>query len=271
VKSVILNADDYAMDDGVDAAVLALVRKGVVTATSVMVLSPSWPEAGRKLADVEVSRGLHLDLTSPFASAEDASLARPLPHLMAAAYLRRLDRGALRRAIGRQFDRFEAVAKAAPDFVDGHQHVHQLPGIREELMAALKERYGKAASATALRLCLTRRWRGLKAAVIAGTGARAFAALAGGGAHPTNSDFAGVYGFSPRADMATLWRRWLGGLVGERPLVMCHVATADAAAALGADEIRPARLNEWKWLGSSAFQDLCAELGIKRAAWRSRG
>jgi chitin disaccharide deacetylase len=270
VKPVILNADDYAMDDGVDAAVLALARRGVITATSAMVLSPSWPEAGRRLRDVELSRGLHLDLTSPFAETHEAALARPLPHLMAAAYSRRLDAAALRRAIGRQFDRFEAVAQMPPDFVDGHQHVHQLPGIRDELVAALKERYGQAASAIALRVCLTRRWRGLKALIIAHTGARSFAALAAGGGHPMNSDFAGVYGFSPRADLAGLWRRWLGSLSGERPLVMCHVATEGVAAGL-ADGIRSARLNEWKWLGSPAFQDLCAEIGIKRAAWRGRG
>jgi chitin disaccharide deacetylase len=270
VKSVIINADDYAMDEGVDAAVLTLARQGVVTATSAMVLSPRWPDAGRRLADVPVSRGLHLDLTSPFAEAGHAGLARPLARLMAAAYGGQLDRSAVRRAIDGQLDRFEAVTHAPPDFVDGHQHVHQLPGIRAELIAALRDRFGQASRAIALRVCAARRWRGLKAFIIEHTGACAFAALAGARAHPMNSDFAGVYGFSPRADLAGLWRGWLAGLQGERPLVMCHVA-GDRAAAGFPDGIRAARVNEMKWLGSPAFEDLCAELGIKRAAWRGRG
>jgi chitin disaccharide deacetylase len=270
VTAVIINADDYAMDDGVDTAVLAFARQGVVTATSAMVLSPIWPEAGRRLADVEVSRGLHLDLTSPFAEADDQTPAMPLPRIMSAAFRRRLDRAAIRRAIGRQLARFEAVMQAPPDFVDGHQHVHHLPGIRDELVAALAERYGRAASAVALRLCVARRWRGLKAAIIAASGAGRLARLAANGAHPTNSDFAGVYGFSPRADLAGLWRGWLTSLTGERPLVMCHVAVESAAAA-GSDGIRAARLNEGTWLASPAFRDLCAELGRERAAWRGRG
>ena len=265
MTSVIINADDYAMDDGVDAAILALARRGVVTATSVMALSPSWPKSGHRLAEVAISRGLHLDLTSPFAAAEESTIARPLPHLMAAAFAHRLSHPALRQMIDRQLSRFEAVTRSPPDFVDGHQHVHQLPGIREELLAALRERYGKAAAAIGLRLCLTRRWRGLKAAIIAGTGARPLARLAAAGGHPANSDFAGVYGFSAQENLPRLWRRWLAGLVGERPLIMCHVA-ADGGASGAADGIRAARLNESKWLGSSAFHELCAELGIECTA-----
>jgi predicted glycoside hydrolase/deacetylase ChbG (UPF0249 family) len=270
VTSVILNADDYAMDDGVDAGILALARQGVVTATSAMVLSPFWPAAARPLTDVEVDCGLHLDFTSLFAQAQEAALARPLPKLIAAAYSGRLDRAALRGAVGRQLDRFDAATQAPPVFVDGHQHVHQLPGIREALLASLRERYGEAASAIALRLCLTRRWRGLKAAVIARMGGRSLGRMIAAAGHPKNSDFAGVYGFSPAADLAALWRRWLTDVAGERPLIMCHVA-ADSAAGWPADEIRAARLNEWKWLGSPAFHDLCTELGIRRAAWRIGG
>jgi chitin disaccharide deacetylase len=270
VKSVIVNADDYAMDDGVDAAILALARQGVVTATSAMVLSPSWPAAARRLADARMDCGLHLDFTSPFAREQEATLARPLPQLIAAAYAGRLERHALRGAIGRQLDRFDAAVQAPPAFVDGHQHVHQLPGIREALLAALRDRYGQAASAIGLRLCLTRRWRGLKAAIIAGMGGRALGRMIAAAGHSKNSDFAGVYGFSPAADLAALWRRWLTDVAGERPLIMCHVAM-DSAARWPADEIRAARLNEWKWLGSTAFQDLCAELGVRRAGWRIGG
>lgn len=268
MRPVILNADDYAMDAGVDAAILALAERGIVTAASTMTLSPLWPEAGRRLLDVRVDRGLHLDLTSPFA----VSPAGPpsLLKLMAAAFRGGLDRRAVRGSIDRQLERFDAVTHTPPDFVDGHQHVHQLPVIGEELIAALKARYGEASSAIALRLCRAHRWRGVKASIIAGAGARDFARRAARHGHPMNTDFAGVYGFSARADLAALWRRWLGSLIGERPLVMCHVAAHDGADT-GADGIRGARLNEWKWLASNAFQDLCSELAIKRAGWRYSG
>ena len=41
MRNVIINADDYAMDAGVDAAILRLAGLGAVTATSAMVLSPA--------------------------------------------------------------------------------------------------------------------------------------------------------------------------------------------------------------------------------------
>ena len=95
-KPFILNADDYGMSPGVDHAILRLAERGIVTSTSVMTLAPRWPEASRPLLDVPLDRGLHLDLTSPF-----VPNAHGLGSLMAAACARRLDRGAVRRAIAR--------------------------------------------------------------------------------------------------------------------------------------------------------------------------
>jgi chitin disaccharide deacetylase len=266
VTNVIVNADDYAMDGGVDAAILALAQRGAVTAASAMSLSPTWRESGRRLLDVDVSRGLHLDLTSPFAETAPPGL----PRLMGAAFLGRLDLSALRHTIGRQLDLYEAVVKAPPEFIDGHQHVHQLPMVRDALMTALKAQYGAAASRIGVRLCLAKSWRGLKAAVIGATGGDALARLVGSRNHPANSDFAGVYGFSQRADLAGLWRDWLTGLKGERPLVMCHVAVRDAPSG-PQDTIRSARVREWHWLGSQAFKDLCTECAITLCGWRLAG
>jgi predicted glycoside hydrolase/deacetylase ChbG (UPF0249 family) len=268
VTTLILNADDYAMDGAVDAAILDLAGRGVVTAASAMVLSPSWPEAGRRLLDAPLSRGLHLDFTSPFVAA--SPLPAALPWLMAAAFAGRLDGPALRRGIDRQLDLFESVAGRPPDFIDGHQHVHQLPLIREALISALGARYGAAARRIGLRICLPRRWRGLKAWIIGAAGARALARLAAAAGHPANTDFAGVYGFSPSADLARLWRGWLTGLAGVHPVVMCHVAHEDASSA-APDPIRRARVVEYRWLGSGAFTDLCAEKGVSPRPWPSTG
>jgi predicted glycoside hydrolase/deacetylase ChbG (UPF0249 family) len=267
VTPVILNADDYAMDEGVDAAVLDLAARGVVTAASAMVLSPSWPAAGRRLMDAPLDRGLHFDLTSEFAA---PGRSATLPRLMGAAFSGRLDRSAVRHALDRQLDRFEAVTGTAPDFVDGHQHVHQLPLVRDVLLSSLKGRYGAAASRIGIRSCLARHWRGLKAAIITGAGARGLARLAGKGNHPANTDFAGVYDFSPQADLAGLWRVWFASLAGERPLIMCHVASHDVPGG-PADAIRAARLQEWQWLASPAFRDLCTQSSVQPAGWRSAG
>jgi hypothetical protein len=268
LKPLILNADDYAMNEAVDEAVLRLAERGVVTSTSVMTLAPGWPNAARRLADAPLDRGLHLDFTSPFVDA-----ATGLPQLMAAAYLRRLNRQSIRHAITEQLDRYEQALGAPPDFVDGHQHVHQLPVVRDELIGALADRYGAKASQVRLRSCLPRRQRGVKAAVIAATGARELIGLARKHGHPVNSDFLGVYDFSPKADLAALWRGWLSSLENSPqagisftpgasfPLAMSHVGV-DGPAASGDDTIRMARIREFGWLSSAEFSELCAELHV---------
>lgn len=261
MQKLIVNADDYAMDRNVDAAIADLARRGVVTSTSVMVLSPRLGEAARELHDLPVDRGLHLDLTSPFTNT-GGSLGR----LILRAHTGLLARDDLLRTIHTQFDLFEEQIGAPPDFVDGHQHVHHLPTVRDALIAALGERYGREATRIHLRICRAARWRGGKAAIVTATGARGLEQLAKSRGYTINSDFVGVYDFAEDADLPTLWRGWLTGLEGPLPLIMCHVATGGAEANAD-DTIRHARLAEYAWLSSEAFSSLCQEYAVSPSRW----
>ncbi|MFZ1108318.1 MAG: ChbG/HpnK family deacetylase [Rhodomicrobium sp.] len=262
-EPVIVNADDYAMDEGVDAAILDLGERGVVTATSAMVLSPNWPEAAGALKDAPLSRGLHIDFTSPFAG--ETFPRQSITGMTIRSHAGALDRKHVKRAIERQLSLFEAHMKAAPDFVDGHQHAHQLPGVAESLVEVLSERYGGDAGRVGLRICVSRRWRGVKASIIGRTGAFRLAELAATPGHTTNSDFAGVYDFNEDADLGVLWRNWLTGLEGGAPLLMCHVAARGDHD--GSDPIRGARYREYDWLAGEAFAALTQQLSKTPAHW----
>ena len=52
-----------------------------------------------------------------------------------------LDTQDIRAEIGRQLDRFETALGFPPDHIDGHQHVHVLPGIRRALFREVEHRY----------------------------------------------------------------------------------------------------------------------------------
>jgi len=265
MQHIIINADDYAMDAGVDAAVLKLARLGSISAASAMVLSPRWAEAAQvSHGAAPLSWGLHLDLTSAFADRGFAG--QGLLPLMVRAMTGRLERAALRREADRQLSLFEAGRKAAPDFVDGHQHVHHLPVIRDVLLEALRDRYGEGAKRIGVRICKPRVWRGAKAAIIAGSGASGLAQLARTYGHPVNSDFAGVYDFAADADLASYWLRWAERLAGPLPLIMCHVALQSGEEGRG-DPIRQARLREFAYLASEEFQLLCRQFGMRPARW----
>ena len=264
MQRLILNADDYAMDEGADRAILTLIAQKVVTATSAMALSPRWTQAADEIRQMNADCGLHLDLTSEFAATRSAVPA--LPALIARSYAGKLDADAIGGAIDAQLDLFEGALGRPPDFIDGHQHVHQLPIVRSQLMDALRRRYGADAARIGIRICASRRWRGTKAQLIGALGAAPTEELARRFGHLVNSDFIGVYGFSPKADLPSLWRQWLTDMAGEVPLAMCHVAAPSGRSAPG-DPIRAARINELTWLASDAFRDLCAELSVTLNRW----
>src|SRR5262249_49336029 len=154
--------------------------------------------------------GLHLDLTSPFAA--DTLGRKSLPALMALTWAGAADRESLRRSIERQILLFHTAMQAPPAFVDGHQHVHHLPIVRDTLLEALSERYGTEAAHIGVRACTARRWRGIKAEIVGRTGAAGLANLAASCGHMMNTDFAGVYDFAPDAPLAAHWTGWLSGL-----------------------------------------------------------
>ena len=264
MRQVIINADDYAMDEEVDDGILKLARQGVVTATSAMVLSPRWTEAARALRDAPLSRGLHLDFTSPFGKA--VLPMQGLLALTARSHARLLDARVFRREISAQLALFESCLGGTPGFVDGHQHCHHLPIIRDLLLDALADHYGADAAQIGIRICTPRHWRGVKAAIVSGTGAAGLSKLAEKRRHRANTDFAGVYNFAIGADLGAHWRSWLEHLAGPLPLVMCHVASRTGQTA-ASDPIRQARYREFDWLSSEEFQALRQRFSISPARW----
>jgi chitin disaccharide deacetylase len=268
IQKFILNADDYALNAGADAAILDLAGRGIVTSTSAMVLSPRWKEAGRALAYCHIARGLHLDFTSPFASSSFLELS--ITRAVLRAYCRLTGREAIRSRIEHQLNLYEEVLGEAPQFVDGHQHIHQLPGVRAELVAYLKQRYGLQAQRIKIRFCKPARWRGLEAALVGATGANALKRLASREGFTGNTDFAGVYSFAKGSPLKQLWGSWLRGMAGAEPMIMCHPAKAAKETLAVPDRIAEARKIEYEWLKSEKFRDLLAETHMAPAGWPSK-
>ncbi|MDD5332314.1 MAG: ChbG/HpnK family deacetylase [Rhodoferax sp.] len=266
-KGVILCADDFAVHAGASLGIAALARQGRLSASSVMVLSPRWPQDVGLLRALPqaIDVGLHLDWTSEFAVASGHGLS--LPAAMLKAMLGGFARGAgarlTRSVIERQLDLFEAHWKAPPDYVDGHQHVQQFAGIREALVAALVSRYaGRGSSSPLPYLRISRAPPGqadLKSRVIAALGAEPLEQLAAqAGIHGAGS-LSGIYDFAgDEARYGRLMAHWLAG-APERSIIMCHPAqTAPADDAIGA-----ARAREFAYLGGSDFPAALAQAGVR--------
>ena len=151
-RAILLCADDYALHPLVNDAVRQLALAGRLSATSCMTTSPLWPQAAPALRELRprLSVGLHFNLTESHGGLYHALT---LKQAIAQAYLGRW-RAAQWQAVWReQLDAFEAAMGTAPDFIDGHQHVHQLPGVRQALQLYVRRivrEIGKSGIATVI-------------------------------------------------------------------------------------------------------------------------
>jgi predicted glycoside hydrolase/deacetylase ChbG (UPF0249 family) len=249
-------ADDYAVDAGAVDGILGLIEQGRVTATSTLVDSPLWRSAAGALPrDGRADIGLHLNLTQTLDPQQPPVWA--LGELIARCRLGAISGPRIRTRIERQLDAFEDAMGRAPDYVDGHQHVHQFAVVRDELLLALQRRYGRALP----WLRSTRpppAVRDRKARLIAALGDAALRRQAAAAGARTSAFLVGVYGFD--GDAAAYGRRlqqWMQ--VGpEGSVLMCHPSDKPQAG----DPIAAARGNEYRILGADAFAAALATASI---------
>lgn len=260
-KKVIINADDFGESAAVDAAIINLAQRRIIHSTSALVLSPHWPVSANQLKNLNIQVGLHLDFTSRFTV--EFGCQYHLPALILAAYCRLLNFKKIENAIELQWARFIEAYGKAPDFIDGHQHVHQLPVVRDALFAVIRKKAWGQEAGQWLRVCQPVHWRGLKAGLISSLGAQTTRNLAMQARIRTNSDFAGVYNLEAEEPLPALWQQWLASASGDMPLIMCHVAIPHLTSQqshpshpIHTDAIYPARVAEYQWLSSRGFQAL---------------
>ncbi len=257
-RRIVLCADDFGMNASIDAGILELAARGRLSGASCLVDGPTFHDGAPRLAASRLQVGLHLNFTESFGQ---PGPCRPLGALIASAYLRRLPPSALRASVRRQLDVFQDRIGRAPDYVDGHQHVHQLPQVRDALLDALAD---VPAPRPWLRDTGRPRVAGLplrlraKAWVIAALGAQALRRRAQAQGLRSSDGFLGVYDFQGGESAYLAWmRRWLA-MCRDGDVLMCHPASGiDPQDALSAQ-----RQAEFKVLGGDAMADLLAHYRI---------
>ena len=258
VRHWVVCADDFAVDSGAVEGILRLIERERLTATSALVDAPLWPAAAQRLlaAGTPADVGLHLNLTQSFAHRPQQ--VWPLPALILACRLGRIDRAGLRTAIERQLAAFEDAMGRRPDYIDGHQHVHQFAVVRDLLLEALQRRYGDTPPwirSTRAPSAL----RGFKARIIATLGDAGLRRRAAQTGVRMSRYLVGAYDFLADQDA---YLRHLAHWIQVGPsgsVLMCH----PAAHAQPGDPIGAARAMEFAVLGGSAFPQMLAHANIR--------
>lgn len=264
-RPIWLCADDYGISPAVSQGIRELVERGRLNATSVMVAARSF---NRSEADAltalnaggrRVAIGLHVTLTGRF---EPMSTSyRPtrggtfleIPETMVRGALRLLDRNSLAVEIATQLKAFITRFGRTPDFVDGHQHAHLFPQVRDAFIEVVRD----IAPQAWVRQCGTvasvpvARWD-YKTRILNGLSA-SFRRLAEARGVATNPAFAGAYDFMAKdnADFGRLFPDFLRDLPAQS-VVMCHPGFVDAELER-LDPLTTQREREFAYLAGESF------------------
>jgi predicted glycoside hydrolase/deacetylase ChbG (UPF0249 family) len=274
-RRIWLCADDYGISPGVNAAIRELIVRGRINATSVMVAAPSLNRSEAvslnmlNAGGARVAIGLHLTLTAPFAPLSPTfgplreGAFAPLASTLHRSFLHMFKRETVQVEIESQLRAFTRAFGRAPQFIDGHQHVHLFPQIREALLAVVKD----AAPNVWVRQCgrivpPLRRFADRKALLL-DVLSRGFRRLANAHDVRTNPAFAGTYGFEADANYALLFPAFLEGLP-EGSVVMCHPGFVDAELER-LDPVTTLREQEYAFFSDDSFPGVLAAHGLALA------
>ena len=265
MKRIILCADDYGQNSAISQAIVELLEKKRLTATSCLSTFNSWPNLAKELKPYQnqADIGLHFNLTEGKPLSSRLKSFHNLPKLIGLAFLRLLDKEAIAQEFNAQLDSFIAATGLAPRFIDGHQHIHQLPVIRDIILKVYEKRLRKHAiyfRSTYVPNSLSRRQdvAYVKQNIIQLCGAKAFDSLLNEYQIPHNTSFAGIYDFKLSKDFSTIFPRLLNQ-IQDGGLIMCH----PGAASQDADVISNSRNDEFNYFSSDKFLADCEREQIK--------
>ena len=283
MKNLIVNADDLGWTDGVNRGILEAFHHGIVTSTSLLANGAAFAggvEAARSAPGLGV--GVHLNLSNgpPIADRETVSTLLNDGGEFAGGpeslLLRRARRGLLLAEVENEWDaQIQKVRDAgiAPTHLDGHKHVHMLPGLFE-IALKLAKRHGVGAirvslEASSLRAALSSGSKQHAGVIMKqGVQARGLKLLARDARE--QADRAGISTadyFCGIAQTGELTRAGVEQFVKSLPdgttELMCHPGYADAALRKTATRLQDSRQTELQILTDTGIRNLVASLGIR--------
>ncbi|MBA4789788.1 MAG: ChbG/HpnK family deacetylase [Rhizobiales bacterium] len=270
MRRIIVCADDYGLAPGVSEAIRALVAARRINATSVMTLFPGLPEeAGRLRIAAQgsgASIGLHVTLSGRFAPLRVAPLGgdrlSSMGRLLAGSFAGQVSRDRVRTEVEAQFDAFETAFGMPPAHVDGHQHAHLLPVVREVVLDTTARRAPSALVRDCTQAPRARIGFDAKGRFISLL-ARGLAAAARARGLRVNTGFSGAYGLRQGGDFAALFALFAGGL-DEGGMMMVHPGHVDEILQ-SRDPVHAPREAEYRLLAGPTYGDLLAKAGVTLA------
>jgi hypothetical protein len=148
--------------------------------------------------------------------------------------------------VAEQYELFQQKSGRRPDFIDGHLHVHQFPGARQDVLQFVRSLPSERRpyvrnTRMSVRELRRRRLPWLKASLIGAFGVKLASDLRNAGLR-TNDGFAGIYDFRNSDRYATYFPRFVECLASPNGILVVHPGSNEAW-----------RNQEFKVLGEFSF------------------
>lgn len=270
MNTILINADDFGQNESITHGIAELIALKRLHATSLMVNMPYAPQAAQLALHFEpqIRIGLHLNFTEgqPLSSSWKRRYGTDFPslmQLMVALILGQIDPKDLRQELQCQWQRHTDYLGRCPDIIDGHQHVHQFPRIRQVLSDFLLEQdYQGLCRAThpehqTLSLGQTK----LKNTALILLGARSWQRFLTEHHKLQPASFYGFYPFAQSVHYRTFFRSFLKQSC-DQGMIMCHPGHRSDDRT---DPLHASRHHELEYFKSSEFEQDCKEFGFELA------
>ena len=269
MRRIVLCADDYAFSPGVSAGIRELLAAGRLNATSVMTIFPELETEAKALLSVKsplrFQIGLHATLTGGFLPLAATPIPSPDGHLPMSretwppfGFLR-VSGTRVKAEVSAQLKKFIHAFGRAPDYVDGHQHVQLMPGVRGPFLEAVKE----LAPNAWVRQCGPARWSdellNAKSRFL-GLLSLGFRRRARDLDLSFNPAFSGAYGYDRPSDFGASFARFIDGMP-EGGVVMCHPGHPDDILR-ARDILTDQREKEFAFLAGEKMPAAMARAGV---------
>ena len=257
VQKIVLCADDYGISPGVDVAIRHLIKLGRISATSCIVTYPDFAEEAALLMPYigVVDVGLHINLTQRHSRTR----------LAIRAFSRQLSLNWVASEIDRQIFAFSRAFGRPPDFIDGHEHVHVLPTVRDAVLAAAKRLNAY------VRLTNTSIWTARKRPSFLKSGLLSFLGRNLGrrarrcGVR-VNEDFRGIRSFKEQVPYRVLFQKTILD-IHPKTIVACHPGHSDEILRSRDIVVEP-RVHEYRYLAGAKFPEDMAAAGVCLARFK---
>lgn len=287
MRQLIVNADDFGFTEQVSRGILDAHREGIVTSTTLMANGGAFDAAvsmGRRAYDLGI--GVHLNLTEGLPVSPAANISTLVNrqgrlhlnprHLIQGIMTRQVNLVEVEMELWRQITKVLA-AGILPTHLDGHKHVHILPGVGD-IVIRLAQEFSipsiRCPREAALRIPASRpsrsSWTAAAKQYLVGRTVSVFARrfqekLAKAGlCFPAHFYGLSQTGFLDALDILQI----LAGLPGGTSELMCHPGYLDADLAKTGTRLLAERETEVRALTAHEVKRLVADRRIQLISYR---